>query len=124
VLKEIMLYCGSAIIILWGLAHIAVPTKDIIKGFGPISVDNRRVLAMEWIMEGLALIFIGSLVIFITALQGIENPASTIVYRACSIMLIVMAGVSSFTGARTSIVPMKLCPPIFGLVALLYWFGS
>ena len=123
-MKEIMLYVGSAMITLWGITHIAIPTKDIINGFGPISIDNKRILAMEWIMEGLALSFIGLLVILITASAGIENSASTIVYRASSVMLVIMAGVSSFTGARTSIIPMKLCPPIFVMVAVLYWIGS
>ena len=123
-MKEIMLYGGSAIIILWGIAHIVIPTKGIIEGFGPISIDNKRILAMEWIMEGLALSFIGCLVILITVLEGIENPASPIVYRASSVMLVIMAGVSLFTGARTAIIPMKLCPPIFCGVAILYWFGS
>lgn len=75
-------------------------------------------------MEGLALSFIGVLVILITVLEGIENPASIIVYRASSVMLVIMAGVSLFTGARTAIVPMKLCPPIFSIVAVLYWLGS
>jgi hypothetical protein len=61
-----MLYASSTIIILWGIAHIAIPTKDIIKGFGPISMENKRILAMEWIMEGLTLCFIGLLVFLIT----------------------------------------------------------
>ena len=123
-MKEIMLYGGSAIIILWGIAHIAIPTKDIIKGFGPISVDNKRILAMEWIMEDLTLSFLGLLVILITVLEGRGNPASTIVYRASSVMLVIMAGVSLFTGARTAILPMKLCPAIFSTVALLFWLAS
>ena len=123
-MNEIMLYVASAIILLWGIAHIAIPTKDIIKGFGPISVDNKRILAMEWIMEGLTLSFLGLLVILITVLVGRENPACTIVYRASSIMLVIMAAVSLFTGARTAILPMKLCPPLFGTVAVLFWLAS
>ena len=123
-MKEIMLYVGSVIIILWGIAHIMIPTKDIIKGFGPISVDNKRILAMEWIMEGLTLSFLGILVILITVWEGRGNPVSTIVYRSSSVMLVIMAVVSLFTGARTKIIPMKLCPPIFGTVALLFWLAS
>lgn len=123
-MKEILLYAGSAVIIIWGVAHIAIPTRDIIKGFGPISVDNKRILAMEWIMEGVTLAFVGLLVVLITALEGTGTSASTLVYRASAAMLIVMAGVSTLTGARTSAVPMKLCPPIFVGVALLYGVGS
>lgn len=123
-MQALMLYAGSIVIILWGTAHIVIPTRDIVRGFGPISVDNRRIITMEWIMEGLALVFIGALVILVTLVAGIENPASVLVYRAAGVMLAVMAGVSVFTGARTAIIPMKLCPPIFISVALVYWLGS
>lgn len=123
-MKEILLYAGSSVIALWGAAHIVIPTRGVINSFGPISIDNRRILAMEWIMEGLTLIFIGLLVIVVTALEGIANPVSVLVYRGSTAMLITMACVSLFTGARTRIVPMKLCPPIFTAVAALYLFGS
>jgi len=123
-MKAIMLYVGSIVIILWGIAHIVIPTKGIVQSFGPISIDNKRILTMEWIMEGLALIFIGALVILVTLLVGVENSASALVYRSSGVMLVVMAGVSLFTGARTSIIPMKLCPPIFVFVAIVYWLGS
>ncbi|MDH3688733.1 MAG: hypothetical protein OEU36_04540 [Gammaproteobacteria bacterium] len=123
-LKEILLYTGSAAIVFWGVAHIVVPTKSIVRGFGPLSENNKRILIMEWIMEGLALCFIGLLVSIITLLQGADDPTATIVYRASSLMLVVMAGVSLFTGARTSITPMKMCPPIFGGVAILFWFAA
>ncbi|MEW5757713.1 MAG: hypothetical protein AB1810_15575 [Pseudomonadota bacterium] len=123
-MKEIMLYAGSAVIFLWGAAHILIPTKAIIKGFGPISDENRRILAMEWIMEGLTLCFIGVLVSLVTVLEGIANPASVIVYRASAAMLFVMAVVSFFTGARTAILPMRLCPPIFSTVAVMYLLAT
>jgi len=43
-----MLYAGSIIILVWGVAHI-VPTKSVVKGFGPTSEENRRIITMEWI---------------------------------------------------------------------------
>ena len=45
---EALIYIGSALPIIWGLAHL-FPTKSIIKGFGKISFDNRNIIAMEWI---------------------------------------------------------------------------
>jgi len=123
-LKEVFLYTGAAAIFFWGVAHIAIPTKEIIAGFGPLSEDNERILKMEWIMEGLTLGFIGALVSFITLVQGPEDPAAIIVYRISGLMLVAMAGVSMFTGARTSIPPMKLCPTIFSLTAMLFWLAT
>jgi hypothetical protein len=35
------------------------PTRAVAAGFEPVSLDNRRILVMEWIAEGVTLIFIG-----------------------------------------------------------------
>ena len=123
-INGIFLYVGSAAIALWGIAHIVIPTKTIVEGFGPLSEDNRQILTMEWIAEGLTLCFIGLLVFLVTILEGAGNPVSAIVYRTSALMLVAMASLSLFTGARTSIIPMKLCPIIFTAVALLFFLGS
>lgn len=123
-LNEVLLYTGAAVIAAWGVAHIAIPTKQIIARFGPLSTDNERILRMEWIMEGLTLAFIGSLVGYLTMTQGARDTVAVGVYRAAGIMLVVMAGVSAFTGARTAILPMKLCPTIFTATAVLLWLAT
>ena len=79
---------------------------------------------MEWVAEGLTLCFIGMLTLLVTILAGPENAVSTIVYRAGAGMLIVMAGWSTLTGARTSILPMKICPYVKTAVAVLFILGS
>lgn len=119
----ILLYIGSVIITLWGIAHI-VPTKSIVTGFGNISEDNRRIITMEWIAEGLTLLFIGLLVLSITILGDLQNPVSIFVYRISAMMLFIMAVLSQLTGARTSIIPMKFCPVIKTIVAILFFLGS
>lgn len=118
---SIMLFLGAAIVIAWGIAHIAIPTSGIIASFEPLSDDNRRILLMEWIMEGVLLIFLGVLVAAVRMFAPEGEAAATIVYRASALVLIAMAVISGFTGARTPIVPMKLCPPIFTTAAVLFW---
>ncbi len=117
--SDIMLYIGAIIITVWGMAHI-VMTKPVVKGFEPISQDNKRVLTMEWVAEGVALCFVGLLVLLITIFEGSQNSVSIFVYRASAVMLMVMAILSSFTGARTPHIPYKLCPPIFVTAAVLF----
>ena len=121
-INDIMLYTGSALIALWGIAHI-VPTKSVVSGFGSISEDNKRIITMEWVAEGLTLCFIGLLVLFITVLGGSQNPVSIIVYRISALMLLVMVVLSLFTGARTSIIPIKICPIVKTIVAVLFFLG-
>ncbi len=112
-MKTALLYAGAAIVIVWGIAHIAIPTRSVVDGFGPISAENRRVLLMEWLMEGVLLIFIGVLVVLVTSLTSDLEQSAVILYRTCASVLVIMAGISMFTGARTAVLPMKLCPPIF-----------
>ena len=118
----IFLYLGSGLTIIWGVAHI-VPTKSVVQGFGDISIDNKRIVAMEWITEGFALIFIGVLVATVTAVDP-SNPVSTAVYLISVIMLVAMALLSLFTGFKISFLPFKLCPFIFTASAVLILIGG
>ena len=122
-INDILLYVGSAVITLWGIAHI-VPTKSVVNSFGKMSQDNRRIITMEWIAEGLTLCFIGLLVLFGTFCCGAQNQTSAIVYLTSAVMLVVMAVLTSLTGARTSIVPIKICPFVKIAVAILFFLGT
>jgi hypothetical protein len=122
-MNEILIYFGSAIIILWGIAHL-IPVKNIVKGFGDISGDNKKVLAMEIIAEGLTLIFLGVLPILVTALGDMESTTANIVYFTEAGMLLIMALVTVFTGARTPVIWYKLCPAVKIITAAFFVLGS
>jgi hypothetical protein len=122
-ISDILLYVGAGVITLWGIAHI-IPTKSVVSGFGQISQDNKRIITMEWIAEGLTLCFIGLLVLFVTLWGGSQNSVSIIVYRTSAAMLVVMAILTASTGARTSILPIKICPAVKIAVAILFSLGT
>jgi hypothetical protein len=122
-INAILLYVGAGLITLWGIAHI-IPTKAVVNGFGQISRDNKRIITMEWIAEGLTLCFIGLLVLFVTLWGGSQNEGSIIVYRTSAAMLVVMAILTASTGARTSIIPIKICPAVKIAVAILFILGT
>jgi hypothetical protein len=119
----VLVYAASIVIIVWGIAHI-IPTRNVVAGFGALSADNRQIITMEWVAEGLALTFIGLLALSVTWSEGIESSGAAFVYRACAIMLVVMAGWTAMTGAKTSILPIKLCPFVKTGAALLLLVGS
>ena len=121
--SDALLYAGSDIITLWGIAHI-LPTESVVNGFGQISQDNKRIITMEWIAEGLAMCFIGILVLFVALFDGAESDVSVIVYGESAVMLVAMAVLTALTGARTSIVPIKICPFVKLAVATLFILGS
>jgi hypothetical protein len=50
-INKVILYIASMLPILWGIAHL-FPTKSVVKEFGEISNDNKLIIAMEWIIEG------------------------------------------------------------------------
>jgi hypothetical protein len=117
-IKDIMIYTGSILAIIWGIAHLA-PTRPIVLSMKNISRDDRLVFKMEWIAEGLALIFLGVLVLVINILHGVDNPVSHTVFRLSAVMFLVMAILTAFTGARTKVVFFKICPIVKIIIAAL-----
>jgi hypothetical protein len=117
-----LMEAGGAISILWGAAHI-FPTRSVVAGFGVLSTDNRRILIMEWVAEGLTLIFIGVLVLLVCRNAGMEASARLVV-RAIAVMLTAMAALTAATGARTGVLPMRLCPFVKLTAAGLLIAGS
>jgi hypothetical protein len=101
-----------------------VKTGPVVGGFEPLSDDNRHVLRMEWILEGVTLLFVAELVSAFTLWHGPDAPGSALVFRMSALLLLVMAAVSLFTGAKASPLPYKLCAPIFTTAAALILFGS
>ena len=108
---SVLIYIGSLLPLGWGIAHL-FPTRAIVRGFGEISADNKRILLMEWIHEGVSLIFIGFLVGLVTA-EDRAGMASRTVYWASFGVLNIFSLVSLFTGFKHPHIPFKLCPFIF-----------
>jgi hypothetical protein len=121
--NSILLFAGSAVVIIWGIAHL-LPAKSIIKGFGDISIDNKNILKMEWITEGFSLIFTGTLVLLVTLMGDNENITSKIVYITSSVFLFSMAILSFLTGYKVNFLPYKLCPLIFSISGILILTGA
>jgi hypothetical protein len=120
---EILLYLGSGIVIVWGLAHIA-PTRSVVRGFGELSEDNRRIITMEWVAEGLALAFLGVLVLLVTLQAGPREALAVLVIRACAVMLLIMAVWTFSIGGKTSVFPIKICPLVLSTAAVLCLLGT
>lgn len=120
---DVLLYIGSTLILIWGIAHI-VPTKSVVKGFGGISEDNTRIITMEWVAEGLTLCFIGLLVLLVTVFGDSQSQVAAIVYWASAGMLVIMAIWTLLTGARTPVIPIKVCPVVKTTAAVLLILGS
>ena len=121
-LNQTLIYVGSAFILIWGVSHL-FPTRSVVSGFGEISVDNKRIITMEWIIEGIALIFIGSINAIVTAIDH-TSSISLVIYLSSVVVLIVLAVVSLFTGFKINFLPFRLCPVIFITSAVLIFLGG
>jgi hypothetical protein len=117
---NVLIYAGAAIIIVWGIAHI-VPVGSVVRGFGPISADNKRIITMEWLAEGLTLIFIGVLALRAASRAGYDGEGvARWVIVLSAVMLLIMAILTRLTGARTKILAMKICPWVKTLAAVMF----
>ena len=102
---------GAFLALGWGIAHL-FPTQKVVSAFGGISDENKRIIKMEWIIEGVLLIFIGILVTVVTCLDS-HSPISLAVYWMSFGVLNTLSIVSVFTGFKNSFIAFKLCPFIF-----------
>ena len=121
-INQILLYLGAFLTPAWGVTHL-FPTRSVVKGFGDISQDNRHIITMEWIVEGVCLIFIGLLVAAVTTVDR-TGTVSRAVYWIAFAELNVLSIVSLFTGFKVSFPPFKLCPVIFTTSSILILLGS
>jgi hypothetical protein len=124
---QALLYVAAALTALWGIAHLCA-TRGVVRGFGELTADNRRIITMEWIVEGAALVSMGALVAAVTAVGpggGVGlPPVATAAYVVAIATLVVLAVVSLFTGFRVKFLPFRLCPVIFTVSAVLVALGA
>jgi hypothetical protein len=117
-----LLYLGAGLTAVWGIAHL-FPTASVVKGFGDISRDNRRIIMMEWIVEGVSLILVGALVAAAASIDPAQ-AVSQAVFLISAGGLLILALVSLFTGFKVRFIPFKLCPLIFTVSAVLILVGG
>lgn len=121
-MNQAILYSASALTGLWGVAHLFA-TAGVVAGFGEITADNRRIITMEWIVEGVALLSTAAFVVVAAAIQA-ESPVASGVFAVAIATLLALAAVSVFTGFRVAFLPFRLCPFIFALSAGLIAWGA
>ncbi len=120
-INQILLFVGAALPLIWGVAHL-FPTKNVVAGFGNISIDNKRIITMEWINEAAALIFV-SAILFAVTLIDYRNAISQAVYWISFIMLNALSIISLATAFKINFLPYKLCPVFFTGSAILILLG-
>ena len=104
----------AGIVFLWGVSHI-VPTKQVVAGFGNITQDNRRIITMEWVAEGLSFVFVAALIVAVTWSSSTPEAAEDLVFRVSSAFLITIGAWTAMTGARTGVIWFKACPVVMSI---------
>ena len=59
----------SAVLAAWGTAH-AIPTRQVLAGFNPITTDNRRIIQQEWLAEAITMWGLAAVTVAATAAGG------------------------------------------------------
>jgi hypothetical protein len=117
----ILLYLGSALPVFWGILHL-LPTRSVVSEFGDITLDNKRIITMEWIIEGAVLIFIGVIVVAVTYIDY-SHKISRVVYWLSFLMLNALSVISFRTSFKINFLPYKLRPIVFTSSSSLIMIG-
>ena len=121
-MSEVLAYTAAALVALWGVAH-AIPTRQVVAGFEPITADNRRVLTQEWLAEAFTMWGLAAIVVAAT-LTGGDSSTAAWVYRVAAGLLLGLGGLTAATGARTPVIWFKICPVLLSASAVLLLIAS
>jgi hypothetical protein len=108
-MDEILAYVAAGLVGLWGVSH-AIPTRQVVAGFEPITRDNRLVITQEWLAEAFTMWGLAVAVAVTTAVEGADSDATVWLYRVVAGLLVAIAALTAFTGARTPVIWFKICP--------------
>jgi len=122
-MNAVLAYLSVALLAVWGTAH-AVPTRQVLAGFKPITPDNRRIVQQEWLAEAFTMWGLAAVIIAATAAGSATSDTREWVYRAVSALLIALAALTAMTGARTAVIWFKICPALLTASAALLLIAS
>lgn len=115
-MADVFALAAAGIVFLWGVSHV-IPTRQVVAGFGDISEDNRRIITMEWVAEGLSFMFVAVLIVAVTWSGETLEAAEDLVYRVSSGFLVAIGVWTAMTGARTGVIWFKACPVVMSISA-------
>jgi len=121
-MATVLSYVAAGLVGLWGVAH-AIPTRRVLAGFEPVSADNRRVVLQEWMAEAFTMWGLAAMVVAATSVDA-GSVATLWVYRVTAGILVALAVLTGFTGARTPVIWFKICPVLLGASAVLLLAAS
>jgi hypothetical protein len=118
-MSESLAYAAAGIVFLWGVSHI-IPTRSVVAGFGGISEDNRHIITMEWVAEGLSFLFVAALIVAVTWSGATPEAAEDLVYWVSAGFLMTIGAWTAMTGAKTSgggAIWFKMCPVVMSVAS-------
>ena len=121
-MATVLAYVAAGLVGLWGVAH-AVPTRRVLADFKPITADNRRVVLQEWMAEAFTMWGLAAMVVAATSVDA-GSDVTVWVYRVAAALLVALAVLTGFTGARTPVIWFKICPVLLGGSAVLLLTAS
>jgi hypothetical protein len=106
-MATVLALLAAGVVGLWGVAHV-IPTRNVLAGFAPITVDNRRVVLQEWLVEAATMWGIAALVIVCTVVGGAASEVTSWVYRVAASLLassavLLLVGSASARGATPQV---------------------
>jgi hypothetical protein len=123
-MSAVLAYISAGLVAAWGVAH-AVPTRQVLASFEPVTTDNRRIIRQEWLAEAFTMWGTAVVVIAATAAGGGTAPdIRSWVYRAACGLLVALAILTALTGARTAVLWFKICPALLTIAAALLLAAS
>lgn len=117
-MKSFLLYLASAVILILGIARLALSRK-IIGRFAALDVENKSIIIREWVASGFMLILLGEMIFFVTLNSKWMYSVDMIIYWISTIFLLALVLLSIFTSAKSNMTILKIEPFVLALAAAI-----
>jgi hypothetical protein len=82
---EFLAYLSAGVLAVWGTSH-TVSTLQVLAGFEPTTLDRRRVILQEWVIEAVAMWGLASLALAVTlACPALLTSTATLLVAASGV---------------------------------------
>lgn len=105
-----------------GIAYI-LRSSPMVKDFRLVMAGLRKVLVMGFVCQGLALCFIGAVVVILAAM-GQADPSARIVSSLCAGMLLALGIVTGATGGQSEYLIFRIGQFVKVIAAMMIFVGN
>jgi len=122
-MSQTILYIGASIVTLLGIVHF-VSTKTATKEYSILPSDLQKEHLVQWLVVGLALVFIGVTSILALAMGEPDTITFSVTIISLTVFVTIIAMIGAIFYRKSKMIPHKIVTGVLIVTSILYILGA